>query len=127
MVVAKKSSAQTIQRTLLAGVRSAGSAGSAGPVDSMAASSRAGALMSGHGLQAAPYFAFRELIRLERVGLDGDAIAGARRRQIAGVAHDARVDEVLVEVVDVLAHAVLETAAHGDVVEDRDVLDVLAE
>src|SRR5260221_1497371 len=123
MVVAKKSSAQTIQRTLLAGARSAGSVGPSGPVCSKAAS-RAGALMSGHGLQAAPHFAFRELVGLERVGLDGDAVAGARRRQVAGVAHDARIDEVLVEVVDVLAHAVLETAAHRDVVEDRDVLDV---
>src|SRR5258707_2613668 len=130
MAVAKKSSAQTIQRTLLAGARSAGSVGSVGSVGSagtMAAALRAGALMSGHGLEAAPYFAFRELVGLERVGLDGDAVTRARRRQVAGIAHDARIDEVLVEVVDVLAHAVFETAAHRDVVEDRDVLHILAE
>src|SRR5262252_2525114 len=113
MVVAKKSSAQTIQRTLLAGARSAGPAGSA-------AASSAGALMSGHGLQAPPHFAVRELVRFERVGLDGDAVAGARRRHVPGVAHDARIGEVLVQMVDVLAHTVLQAAAHGDVVEDRD-------
>src|SRR5580765_2709655 len=112
MVVAKKSSAQTIQRTFPPGAGSAGSAGSTGSVGSVgsvgsmrAAVSGAGVLMSGHGLQAAPHFALRELVRFERVGLDGDAVAGARRREVVGVAHDARIDEMLVEVVDVLAHA----------------------
>ena len=42
--------------------------------------------------------------------------------------HDVhRVDEMLVQVVDVLAHAVVERGAHGDVIEDRQVLHVLAQ
>src|SRR5258706_4060253 len=91
------------------------------------AASRAGALMSGHCLQAAPHLAVGELVGNERIWTYADAVAWPRRREVARVAHDAEIDEVLVQMVDVLAHAVLEAAAHGNVVEDGEVLDVLAE
>src|SRR5260370_24451726 len=57
---------------------------------------------------------------------DLSAVPRSLRRQVAAVAQLDRLDEVLVEVIDVLARAVLEPPAHGDEGEDREVLDVLA-
>ena len=61
-------------------------------------------------------------------GLRADlaAVARAPRRAVAGALDDARVDEVLVQVVDVLDEAVLALAADGDEVERGQVLDELA-
>src|SRR5258708_5273746 len=53
------------------------------------------------------------------------AVPRSRRRRVAAVAQLARLDEVLGEVTDVPARAVLERPAHGDEAEDREVLDVL--
>src|SRR3954453_18594250 len=63
----------------------------------------------------------------ERLRTDLDAVAGRRRHLVAAADDADRVDEVLVQVVDELAYPVVERAAEGDVVEDRDVLGVLAE
>src|SRR4051812_30925372 len=75
----------------------------------------------------APGAAGGELEVFERLRLHGDAVPGGEGRRVAPV-HDADgVDEVLVQVVHVLADAILEGGAQRDVVEDREVLDVLAE
>src|SRR4051794_16435475 len=93
-----------------------------GPADRLSAP-----VISGHGLQRAPDTAGRELVRIERLRPDGDAVSRPQRSNITRVADDARIDEVFVQMIDVLAHPVFQAAADGDVVEDRDVLDVLAE
>src|SRR5581483_4735915 len=62
----------------------------------------------------------------QRLRTDLDAVARRRRREIAAADDPDRVDEVLVQVVDELAHAVVERRADGDVVEHRHVLRVLA-
>src|SRR5262245_31383907 len=58
---------------------------------------------------------------------DLDAVPRRRRGEIAAADDGDRVDEVLVEVVDELADAVVERRANGDEVEHRDVLRVLAQ
>src|SRR5260370_40644043 len=58
---------------------------------------------------------------------DLSAVPRSLRRQVAAVAQLDRLDEVLVEGIDVLARAVLERPAHGDEVQDREALDVLAQ
>src|SRR5437899_397683 len=55
-----------------------------------------------------------------------DAPARALWRDVTAVANDNRVEEVLVEVLDVLEDAVFERPADRDVIEQRDVLHVLA-
>ena len=60
-------------------------------------------------------------------GVHLDAEAGRGRRQVAAAAHAHRVDEVLVQVVGELDRAVLQAAADADVVDQRDVLPVLAQ
>src|SRR5438477_6600331 len=58
---------------------------------------------------------------------DLDAVAGRRRREIATADDPDRVDEILVQVVDELAHTILERGADRHVVEHRHVLRVLAQ
>jgi len=120
MVVAKKRRAQMSQRTWLVREETP-SGGESGSIIQRGLA---------HVRPRSPAGATRrraEFVGIERGGLDGDAVAGTGRRDVTGVADDARIDEVLVQVVDVLAHTVLEAAAHGDVVEVGEVLDVLAE
>ena len=74
-----------------------------------------------------PLLAVGEAEPGERLRPHLGAVAGRRRHDVAGVADDDRVEEVLVEVVDVLDHPTLERAADADVVEDREVLDELAQ
>src|SRR5205823_10997217 len=56
-----------------------------------------------------------------------DAVAGGGRHEVATVPHDDGIDEVLVQVVHVLDDAVLERRADAHVVEDREMLHVLAQ
>src|SRR5204863_9145181 len=67
------------------------------------------------------------LVLVERSRPHGDAVAGGQRSRVAPFHDPHRVHEVLVQVVHVLADAVLEGGAQRDVVEDGQVLDVLAE
>ena len=55
-----------------------------------------------------------------------DAVAGAAARGI-GRPGRSPVLEMLVQVIDILHDPILQRACHGDVVEDRQVLDILAE
>src|SRR6202034_4169609 len=81
-----------------------------------------------HGLHSAtPDGAVGKLVSLQRSGLHGDARSGLGGDAVSPVTDDAGVDKVLVEVVDVFDAPVLERPGHGDVVEDRRVLDVFAE
>src|SRR5206468_1031821 len=66
-------------------------------------------------------------VRRERLAPHRNAVARRRRRHVAAVTNDHRVQEMLVQVVHVLDDAVLERGAHADVVEDREVLHVLAQ
>src|SRR6266550_3081355 len=68
----------------------------------------------------------RERELAKRLRMHREAPARALWRDITAVANDNRVEEVLVEVLDVLEDAVLERPADPDVVEQRDVLHVLA-
>src|ERR1700687_4217631 len=74
-----------------------------------------------------PRVAIGGLEPLQRAGFDLCAVARSLRSEIPPSLHTNRVYEVFVQVVDELAGAVFQRAAHGDVVEDRQVLDVLAE
>ena len=56
-----------------------------------------------------------------------DAVAGGVRRHVAAAADDDRGMEVFVQVVDELDDAVLEGGGDAQLVEDGDVLDVLAQ
>src|SRR5579859_5755071 len=53
------------------------------------------------------------------------AIAGQARRLVSAAEHAHRLDEMLVQVLGVLTDPTFEGSANGDVIEDRDVLDVL--
>src|SRR5256885_1857765 len=68
----------------------------------------------------------RELELANRLWMHRDAPARALWRDVTAVANDNRVEEVLVEVLDVLEDAVFERPADRDVIEQRDVLHVLA-
>src|SRR5436190_21519510 len=78
-------------------------------------------------LRLPPSGPVRERELRQRLGSDLDAAAGGRRREVAPADDPNRVDEVLVQVVDELAHAVLERRADRDVVEHGGVLRVFAE
>src|SRR6188474_1618906 len=69
----------------------------------------------------------RKLVVRDRLRLYLDAVPRSKRRHVPRIPGDAGIDEMLVQVVDVLADAMLERTAHRHVVEDRQVLDVLAE
>ena len=60
-----------------------------------------------------PYRAVRELVLVERRRQHLDAVARRHRRDVSPVLDDRRLEEVLVEVVDPLDHAVLERSAHA--------------
>src|SRR4051794_4893109 len=75
----------------------------------------------------APHVPGGKRVAAQAVRLHLRAVAGTRGRDVAAGADDDRVDEVLVEVVDVLDHPAVELAADGDVVEDGEVLDELAQ
>src|SRR3972149_12071474 len=62
-----------------------------------------------------------------RVPLHRNAVPGKRGSEIATSFDVHRVFEVRVEVIDVLDHAIFHGAAHRDVVEEREMLHVLAE
>ena len=64
---------------------------------------------------------------VERIPAHGGGVARSLRRKVAAVAHRHRVLEVLVQVVDILDHAVFKAAANPDVIEDGQVLHVFAE
>ncbi len=58
--------------------------------------------------------------------MHGDAVSRCRRRHVTAVADDAGLGEVLVQVIDILGDPVVEGRGNGDVVDDREVLDVFA-
>src|ERR1700740_1731573 len=119
MVVAKNSKPQITQRRRPTPVL--GDGGPPPPLPSMLAigsASRGGARPLSHP----PDLPGGEFVSVDRLRPHGVAVAGPGRGRRAGIADDAGVDEVLVEVVDVLTQAVLEGAAHRDVVVDRQVL-----
>ena len=60
-------------------------------------------------------------------GQDLRAVPRLRRHHVARVTDHHRVDEMLVEVVDILDHPALERAGNADVVDDREVLHELAQ
>src|SRR5499427_10078578 len=76
---------------------------------------------------AVPRGTGRVLKLAERLRAHSDAPARHLRRDVVSVADHHRVDEVLVQVLDVLENPVLERAAHRDVIKERDVLHILAE
>src|ERR687893_3028002 len=67
----------------------------------------------------------RELVKGLEFHLGG--VAGGLRQNVAAALDLHRVNEVLVEVIHVLEDSVLERGSDGDVVEDGEVLDVLAQ
>src|SRR5262245_14963357 len=73
-----------------------------------------------------PLGAIGEPIAIERLGPDLPAVPGQGRDLIRALPDDHRVEEVLVEVIDVLDHPALEGPAHAQVIDDREVLDELA-
>ena len=79
------------------------------------------------GDRPGPRGAVREPEAFERLGSHRDAVAGRCRGDVPTAADRRRVHEVLVQVVHVFHDPVLEGAADRDVVEDREVLDILAE
>src|SRR5215217_9473935 len=78
-------------------------------------------------IRRGPGAAGRELERLERLGPHLDRVSRRRGRHVAAVLDPHGVEEVLVQVVHVLQDAVLQRGANSYVVEDREVLDVLAQ
>src|SRR5258705_4010784 len=74
-----------------------------------------------------PALAVRKRELGQRLRPDLDAVAGRRRGEIATPDDTNRVDEMLVQVVDELAHPVIERRRDRDVIEHRNVLCVLAE
>src|SRR5215204_3030709 len=74
-----------------------------------------------------PRFAAGVLVAPERFGLHLDAVAGRFGHGVVAAAYDHRVDEVLVQVVYELDAPAFRRAAHRDVIEDREVLHILAE
>src|SRR3972149_2309359 len=62
-----------------------------------------------------------------RLPLHRNAVPGTSGSEIASFFDAHRILEVLVKVIDVLDHAILHAAAHRDVVEEREMLHVLAE
>ena len=56
-----------------------------------------------------------------------DAVAGSSGRQVTAVADDCGVNEVFVKMIYPLDNAVFQGSTDGNVVEHREVLDVLAE
>src|SRR4029453_2691278 len=65
-------------------------------------------------------------LRGDRGRFHRDAVAGCGRHLIPAADHAHRVDEVLVQVIDVLDHPTIQPRAHPEVVEHRQVLHVLA-
>ena len=68
----------------------------------------------------------REPIGGARLDSDFAAIPGACRRHITRAADDARIDEVLVQVIDELGDAIVDAAGDAEEVEHRKMLDQLA-
>src|SRR5258708_28279700 len=124
MVVAKKSKAQITQRR-----RPTPELEGAAPPPPLPSMLDIGSASPGRGppLSHPPDLAGGEFVSVDRLRPHGDAVAGPGPRQGVGVSDNAGVDEVLVEVVDVLAQAVLGRAAHRAVVEDRQVVHVFPE
>src|SRR5204863_6084595 len=81
----------------------------------------------GYFLLLPPAWAVREGVLGQRLWADFDAVAGCRRREVPASDNPYRVDEMLVQVIDELADAVVERGSDCDVVEHRHVLRVLAE
>src|SRR5256712_11738818 len=75
----------------------------------------------------APRRTCREPVLAERLHPHLDSVAGFHGRHVAPALDRDRIDEVLVEMIDVLEHAVLQRSGHRDVVDERDVLHVLAQ
>src|ERR1051325_1461145 len=57
----------------------------------------------------------------------GDAVTRRRGRHVAAVANDDRVEEMLVQMIDILDDTIVERSADADVIEHREVLHVLAQ
>src|SRR3954447_22072618 len=74
----------------------------------------------------APGGAARKIMLIERVRVNLDAVARTLRRHITAVADHDRIDEMLVQMIHVFEHAVLQRRRHADIVEQRNMLDVLA-
>src|SRR3954469_9443207 len=74
-----------------------------------------------------PGASVREGVLLERLPPDLGAVPGQLRREVAPVPHPHRIDEVLVQVVDVFHDDVVEAARDGHEVERAHVLHELAE
>src|SRR6187455_1225251 len=74
-----------------------------------------------------PDFAARISMREPRRVAHRDAVAWSRRRHVASAANDNGILEMLVQVIDILDHPALHRTADRDVIEHRQMLDVLAE
>src|SRR5207253_2895825 len=74
-----------------------------------------------------PGFAAGKLIVIKRLRLHLDAISGIQRSQIASLPYRHRIDEVLMQMVDIFRDAILERRAHRDVIEKGKVLHVFTE
>lgn len=72
------------------------------------------------------YPARRESVVLDRLALHLDAVAGSQRGEVAALGHDARLQEVLVKMVHVFEDAALGGGRHADIVNEGEMLDVLA-
>src|SRR2546423_14773730 len=66
-------------------------------------------------------------VRFETVAPHRDAVARGGGHEVATVAHDHGIDEVLVQVVHVFDDAVLERRADAHVIEDCEMLHVFAQ
>ncbi len=78
-------------------------------------------------LPLSPRAAGRELVRLERFRLHLDTVAWCGRWHVAAVFDVHGIKEMLVEVVNVFQDSVLQRGTDTDVVEDREILYVLAQ
>src|SRR3954468_16472543 len=72
-----------------------------------------------HGATLPPGAAAGEGELLQRPGAHLDRVAGRVRHDVAPATHPRRLDEVLVQLVDVLEHAVGQVGADRDVVHQR--------
>src|SRR5918911_2396617 len=67
------------------------------------------------------------LVTRQRLSLDLYTVAGGARRHVAVAFHHDRIDEMLMQVVNVFEDAILQRGADGYVVKDGEVLNVLAQ
>ena len=69
----------------------------------------------------------RITVEVERLRVDFDAVSRRLRKQIAAAADAYWLDKMLVQMIDVLDHAILKASGDADEVERRKVLHIFAE